>query len=124
MSGRGDGGHHLWFDGVPGPVCQKLCPGVDILCRDRNFVTVPPSLHRINDQPYTFKNPAADIVDAPVWLAEEARKPEPPPRPPRPRWPSTWRLSPSQKLRRCKRSRSRWRTSTLTRGCSTVRTAR
>ena len=102
MSGRGDGGHHRWFDNVPGPLRKQLCPGVDILCRERNFVVVPPSRHRINDQPYTFKNPAADIVDAPAWLVELATRPEPPPRPPRPRWPRGWRLSAAQTLRRCR----------------------
>ena len=102
MSGRGDGGHHLWFDGVPGPVRTKLCPGIDILCHERNFVVGPPSLHRINDQPHTFKNPAADIADAPAWLVEQATRPEPPPRPRRSAWPRVWRLSPSQTLRRCR----------------------
>ena len=28
ISGRGDGGYHLWFDGVTGPVRTKLCKGV------------------------------------------------------------------------------------------------
>lgn len=101
MSGRGDGGHHRWFDNVPGPVRSKLCAGIDILCHERNFVTMPPSLHDINDQPYWFKN-SADILDAPAWLVEEARNPEPPPRQRRPRRPRTWRLSPAQISRRCR----------------------
>lgn len=103
LSGRGDGGHHRWFDNVPGPVRSKLCTGVDILCHERNFVVGPPSLHYVNDEPYTFKKPIVDIInDAPAWLAEMATKPEPPPRSRTGAWPSAWQLSPAQKLRRCR----------------------
>ena len=104
ISGRGDGGHHRWFDNVPGPVSTKLCDGVDILCRDRNFVVVPPSLHPVNLQPYTFKKPIADIADAPGWVAAECARPEPPPRPSRPQTPvgGRWRLSPAQTLQHCR----------------------
>lgn len=104
ISGRGDGGHHRWFGGVEGPVRQKLCPGVDILCHARNAVVVPPSQHSETNDPYWFKDPSVERADAPAWLVELATRPDPPPRPPRPRrppWPRTWRMSPSQMLRRC-----------------------
>jgi hypothetical protein len=89
-------------------VRTKLCDGVDILCRDRNFVVGPPSLHPVTLQPYTFREPVADIADAPAWLAAEAARPEPPPRPPRQSRPSQtpvggrWRLSPAQTLQHCR----------------------
>lgn len=105
MSGRGDGGRHRWFGGVEGSVRRTLCHGVDILCHARNFVTMPPSRHPDTNCPYTFEEPVADIADAPAWLVELVTRPDPPPQPPRPRraaWPSTWRLSPAQKLRRCR----------------------
>ena len=63
LSGRGDGGRHQWFKGVPGPVRTKLCRGVDILCHDRNAVVVPPTLHSDTGLPYRFKEPVADIAD-------------------------------------------------------------
>lgn len=105
ISGRGDGGYHRWFDNVPVPVRTTLCPGVDILCHERNAVPVPPSLHPLTLKPYTFSEPILDIADATAWLIEECAAPEPPPRPPRPsRTPAgTWpRLSPAQQLRRCR----------------------
>ncbi|MDM4138779.1 MULTISPECIES: bifunctional DNA primase/polymerase [Mycobacterium] len=78
-SGRGDGGRHLWFDGVHGPVRSKLCRGVDILCHERNFVVMPPSQHFLTEKPYTFRMPVADIAAASQWLTEMAAEPGPSP---------------------------------------------
>lgn len=77
VSGRGDGGHHLWFEGVPGPVRQKLSPGIDILCHERSFVVVPPSRHWQTHAPYTLYPPASDsIAVAPDWLRQLAKLPQ------------------------------------------------
>ena len=75
VSGRNDGGRHLWFKGVAGPVRTKLCTGVDILCHDRNAVTMPPSEHWKTGQAYTFAHPIRDIADAPARLIELATRP-------------------------------------------------
>ncbi|WP_156685623.1 bifunctional DNA primase/polymerase [Mycobacterium sp. Marseille-P9652] len=100
ISGRGDGGRHLWFDGFEAPVRSTLCRGVDILCHDRNFVVMPPSLHGLTERPYTFEQPLADIAVAPRWLCELAARPE---RAPRHR-PGRHgrRLSPSAARRKCR----------------------
>lgn len=100
ISGRGDCGRHLWFDGVNAPVRSTLCPGVDILCHERNFVVMPPSQHAMTEKPYTFKVPIADIAAAPQWLREMATDPGPTPRR-RPRR-HTRRLSPSAARRKCR----------------------
>ncbi len=100
ISGRGDGGRHLWFDGVHGPVRRQLRQGVDILCHDRNFVVMPPSQHWLTRRPYTFKTPVTDIVpDAPQWLCKLATSPE---RAPRHRPRHARRLPPSMARRRCR----------------------
>jgi hypothetical protein len=100
LSGRGDGGRHLWFDGVHAPVLSTLCPGVDILCHERNFVVMPPSLHGLTEKPYTLKMPVADIAVAPQWLTELATDPGPTPRQQRLRYPR--RLAPSTARRKCR----------------------
>lgn len=100
ISGRGDGGRHLWFDGVRAPVRSTLCPGVDILCHERSFVVMPPSLHGLTEKPYTFERPVPDIAIAPRWLCELATKPERAPRR-RPRR-NARRLSPSAARRKCR----------------------
>ncbi len=100
ISGRGDGGRHLWFDGVHAPVRSTLCPGVDILCHERNFVVMPPSQHGLTEKPYTFERPVADIAVAPRWLCELVTRPERAPRR-RPRRHAT-RLSPGEARRKCR----------------------
>ncbi|MEM6108475.1 bifunctional DNA primase/polymerase [Mycobacterium sp. 050272] len=100
ISGRGDGGRHLWFDGVHAPARGTLCPGVDILCHERGFVVMPPSLHGLTEKPYTFERPVADIAVAPGWLCELATRPGRVARR-RPRRHAR-RLSPSEVRRKCR----------------------
>lgn len=99
ISGRGDGRHHLWFDGVEGSVRQKLVHGIDILCHDRNFVVVPPSQHWLTEQQYAFEQPVADIAQAPDWLQEMATRSAPTTRAARRR---QLRPPPSVLRRRCR----------------------
>jgi Bifunctional DNA primase/polymerase, N-terminal len=100
FSGRGDGGHHLWFDGVHAPVRSTLCRGVDILCHERNFVVMPPSQHGLTEKPYTLKMPVADIAVAPQWLTALATDLGPTPRH-QPRHYAR-RLPPSTARRKCR----------------------
>jgi hypothetical protein len=98
LSGRGDGGRHLWFSGVAGPVRSHLCTGVDVLSHSRGAAVMPPSLHGGTGLPYRFQTPVSDIVPAPSWLRDLVARPEPSgilPRPMR-------RISPSQARRRAR----------------------
>lgn len=83
ISGRGDGGHHRWFSGVAEPVHGQLCRGVDIITHSRGGVVMPPSLHPVSMQPYSFQTPLADIAPVPSWLAEIVSRPTARPRPSR-----------------------------------------
>ena len=80
ISGRGDGGRHLWFDNVHGPVRQKLGPGLDLLAHDRSAVTMPPSLHAETLDEYYYDRRRFQrndvIADAPQWLCDLAVRPE------------------------------------------------
>ncbi|WP_293041134.1 bifunctional DNA primase/polymerase [Mycobacterium sp.] len=100
FSGRGDGGRHLWFDGVHARVRSKLCLGVEILSHERNFVVMPPSLHGLTEEPYTFKMPVADVAAAPQWLSEMAADPGPSSRRRLPHY--ARRLAPSAARRKCR----------------------
>ena len=98
ITGRGDGGRHLWFTGLFEPLHSKLCPGVDVISHNRGGVVMPPSLHQATMRPYCFEPPLADIAAVPEWLRERLAMPRPEPsgilsRPVR-------RMSPSQARRR------------------------
>ena len=77
ITGRGDGGRHLWFSGVQGPVRSHLCVGVDVLSHHRGAAVMPPSVHWITGLPYRFQTPLADIAPAPSWLRDLVARPEP-----------------------------------------------
>lgn len=65
ISGRGDGGRHLYFT-HPWPPKGRLGDGVD-LKRHTGFVVLPPSLHRCGGR-YRWLDVAAPIVALPSWL--------------------------------------------------------
>lgn len=83
ISGRGDGGRHLFFRRPSGKLTSKrLGPGVD-LKTSSGYVVMPPSIHPDSGQPYTRID--APLAAPPAWLVT-LLKPEPPvaaPRSPR-----------------------------------------
>lgn len=77
ITGRGDGGRHLWFSGADGPVRSQLCTGVDVLSQSRGSAVMPPSVHWFTGLPYRFQTPLAVIAAAPSWLCDLVARPEP-----------------------------------------------
>jgi Bifunctional DNA primase/polymerase, N-terminal len=79
ISGRGDGGRHLFYRRPPGKLSAKrLGPGIDIKT-STGYVVGAPSIHPDTGLPYTrIDHP---IADPPAWLIELLR-PEPAPTPP------------------------------------------
>lgn len=96
ISGRGDGGRHLWFKGVEGPVRSRLCAGVDVLSHSRGAAVMPPSVHGLTGLAYRFQTPVAGIAVAPSWLRDLVARPQRSATPPSPKR----RMSPSQARRR------------------------
>jgi hypothetical protein len=60
ISGRGDGGVHLFYQRPLGPITgsdlNKICPGVDIKL-DTGYTIIPPSLHPDTGKPYAWGGP-------------------------------------------------------------------
>lgn len=74
ISGRRDGGRHLYFLRPHGPVTStKLPPGIDL--KANGYCIVPPSLHPATGHPYEWID--RDPVALPPWLREVLR-PDPP----------------------------------------------
>jgi Bifunctional DNA primase/polymerase, N-terminal len=69
VSGRGDGGHHLWFlhPGAPLSVAA-LGDGLDLKTHT-GYVLLPPSRHPTTGRPYTWAEPLEDPAPLPGWLA-------------------------------------------------------
>ncbi len=77
ISGRGDGGRHLYFLRPPGAVTSTRMPkGIDV--KMAGYCVVPPSLHPDTGRPYQWLD--ADPVPLPLWLRTILR-----PAPARPR---------------------------------------
>jgi replicative DNA helicase len=79
ISGRGDGGFHLWLNRIDGPLRTKLGPGVDVKHGGKGYIVAPPSLHPDTGQPYTWADPTATTADPPDWLTRQLAKPAPTP---------------------------------------------
>ncbi|MGY1836485.1 bifunctional DNA primase/polymerase [Blastococcus sp. SYSU DS0510] len=68
MSGRGDGGRHLYFRHPGGRLTSsRLGPGLDIKT-SAGYMVMPPSLHPATGQPYRWVN--EPFAAAPGWLVE------------------------------------------------------
>jgi hypothetical protein len=69
LSGRGDGGQHLYFLAPDGPLTSRQLPaGIDLKTRG-GYVVAPPSLHPDTGRPYVW----ADVrqpVPLPEWFAD------------------------------------------------------
>jgi hypothetical protein len=69
VSGRGDGGRHLWFLHPGGPLsAAALGAGLDLKTHT-GYVLLPPSRHPSTGQPYQWADPLADPSPLPGWLA-------------------------------------------------------
>lgn len=71
MSGRGDGGRHLYFRRPDGPLKCNPAPWLDV--KVNGYVIVPPSLHPDSGKPYRWiKRP---VVDLPERAVQALRRP-------------------------------------------------
>jgi hypothetical protein len=78
MSGRGDGGKHLFYRRPPGRLSAQLGPGIDVKVSP-GYVVLPPSIHPDTRKPYTRID--GPIPNPPTWLtALIVVKPPPPTR--------------------------------------------
>jgi hypothetical protein len=75
LSGRGDGGRHLFFRRPPGNLsAARLGAGID-LKTSTGYVVLPPSIHPDSGQPYASVDAA--VAAPPPWLVDRL-KPEKP----------------------------------------------
>lgn len=77
VSGRGDGGFHLWLQRIEGPIKSKLGSGVDVKVGGKGYIVAPPSIHPDSGKPYTWESDG-DQAQPHGWLAEVVAKPPPP----------------------------------------------
>jgi hypothetical protein len=77
ISGRGDGGFHLWLN-RPADITlnTKLGPGVDVKAGGKGYIVAPPSLHPDSGLPYTWAD-QGDTTNPPEWLVDALTKQEP-----------------------------------------------
>jgi hypothetical protein len=69
ISGRGDGGRHLWFLHPGGVVsAARLGAGLDLKTHT-GYVLLPPSRHPATGRPYRWADPDVDPTPLPGWLA-------------------------------------------------------
>jgi replicative DNA helicase len=77
VSGRGDGGFHLYMIAPPGQINCAPGPGVDIKVGGAGYVVAPPSVHPDSHQPYYWDADKSDaIVAPPDWVTEFIVRPE------------------------------------------------
>ena len=96
VSGRGDGGGHVWFRRPDGLVVSasgldawardngtgeekgnRWISGIDILQHHHRYSILPPSLHPVSRRPYEWISEDEDVAPMPDWLVDLLRKPEP-----------------------------------------------
>lgn len=85
LSGRSDGGRHLYFDGAERCNVGRLAldgnavEGVDIRLAERSYVVAPPSIHAATNLPYAWVDAEQPLARLPrAWAdALTRRAPEP-----------------------------------------------
>jgi hypothetical protein len=77
VTGRGDGGRHLWWVRPQGRLTGRHLPGIDVLGSGR-YVVAPPSVHPDTGNRYSWAMPVAPVAELPAWLAELLVEPERP----------------------------------------------
>src|SRR5699024_7686354 len=76
-SGRGDGGRHLWFKKPATEISQRQLPkGVDLRKPGVHYVIIPPALHPVTGQPYTW-NSVPYVAELPLQAVEALAPPKP-----------------------------------------------
>jgi hypothetical protein len=76
LSGRGDGGTHLFFQRPFGPlVSTKLPKGIDLRVGGSHYTIIAPSIHPDSGMPYTWMN-QAPVQPCPPELADILAQPE------------------------------------------------
>lgn len=83
-SGRGDGGHHLYFEapGFTATATRLTGTGIDLKTHESGYAVLPPSIHPEGAQaPYRWGEPMCAPVRLPEWLAGLLRPAKPKPRP-------------------------------------------
>lgn len=82
VTGRGDGGYHLYYSAPPPPFTGKnLPPGIDLRVAERAYLVMPPSIHPDTGGHYYWTGPEAR-AELPPWLLnllKEEYKPLPSP---------------------------------------------
>lgn len=73
MTGRGDGGRHLWWLRPPGRLTGRLLPGIDL--KTSGYVVAPPSIHPGTGGRYRWAV-IAPVAVMPPWLTELITEPE------------------------------------------------
>jgi Bifunctional DNA primase/polymerase, N-terminal len=72
LSGRGDGGRHLWWLNPGGTLTTaRLADGLDVKTH-RGYVVLPPSVHPASGEPYRWVI-AVTPVAMPTWLVDLLR---------------------------------------------------
>lgn len=67
VSGRGDGGLHLYYRAPAAAyIGTRLPAGIDLRCAGKSYLIVPPSLHPASGLPYRWLR--YPVTDAPQWL--------------------------------------------------------
>lgn len=80
VSGRGDGGRHIYLQRPPGTLSGRRLPqGIDLKIGGKGYVVAPPSIHPATGRPYEWQT-VAPVADCPGWLAELLAPPAPRPR--------------------------------------------
>jgi hypothetical protein len=77
ISGRGDGGQHLFFVHPGGDLTTHRLPaGIDLKTHT-GYIVLPPSLHPVTGEPYHWANPTVVPAPLPDWLINLIWKPVP-----------------------------------------------
>ena len=75
LSGRGDGGRHLFFIRPTGGLsARRLGSGID-LKMSTGYVVLPPSIHPATRRPYRFVDEDMPPAEPPTWLVALLRPP-------------------------------------------------
>lgn len=72
ISGRGDGGRHLYVNHPGGTIKAGLGAGIDIKTHG-GYTVLPPSIHAATGNRYQWHDVMAPIIAPPTWLASMLR---------------------------------------------------
>jgi hypothetical protein len=73
ISGRGDGGRHMYYRRPYGKLRKLIVKGLDIKT-NTGYCVMPPSIHPTSNEPYRWE--IRDVVAAPRWLIDHVVIPD------------------------------------------------